>query len=166
MSVISMGAMGPAAAQPETACSIELSAAEQRYQNGAFGEAIRLISECLDQARVSPEQAVRAYRMLALAHLKRDELTAARSAIINLLGAQPEYTPDPVDEPPVFVSMVSLVRRELHLDSSAVSVQEVPPLPPSPVEDVDVARTFSTRSLRGMPQAFTGSEKWLQKMGW
>lgn len=165
--VIGMGAVGPAAAQTSGGCRTELSAAEWQYQNGAFDESIRLISECLDQDRVSSEQTVRAYRMLALAHLKRDELTAARSAIINLLSTNPNYAPDRVEEPPVYVSMVSLVRRELNLGPSSVSIQAVQPLPLAVMEvEIEMDRLASLGSPRAGAPAAEDSTRSSPKIGW
>lgn len=169
MGVIGVGASGTAAGQARKACNTEVSTAEQRYQDGAFDEAIGLIAECLDQARLAPEQAVRAYRTLTLAHLKRDEVTAARWAIISLLSAHPHYIPDPVEEPPVYVAMVSLVRRELRLGPSAVPVRAVQPLALSPaVVEAEIARPPSLRDRQDRPDASGGNEgeRRRQKVGW
>lgn len=170
-SVVGVGTVGSASAQAEgqvgEACSTELSVAERQYRDGAFDEAIGLISECLDQNRVSSEQAVGAYRLLTLAHIKRDELSAARSAIINLLSTDPDYTPDPVEEPPVYVSLVSLVRRELHLGPSSVSIRRVQPLPPSSaVVDGEIVQSISLYNSQDQLQALEDSTKRLPKVGW
>ena len=94
-------------------CESALPAAEAQYRDAAYGEALRLVSACLDQSSASTEQSVAAYRLLALIHLKRDELDQARAAVVNLLGVEPTYEADPVTSPPAYVSLVAIVQRDL-----------------------------------------------------
>jgi hypothetical protein len=94
-------------------CERALPAAEAQYRDAAYGEALRLVSACLDQSTASPDQSVAAYRLLALIHLKRDELEQARAAVVNLLGVEPTYEADPVTSPPAYVSLVAIVQRDL-----------------------------------------------------
>lgn len=94
-------------------CERALPAAEDQYRDAAYGEALRLVSACLDQGSASTEQSVTAYRLLALIHLKRDELERARAAVVNLLGVDPTYEADPVASPPAYVSLVAIVQRDL-----------------------------------------------------
>lgn len=94
-------------------CERALPAAEDQYRDAAYGEALRLVSACLDQGSASTEQSVTAYRLLALLHLKRDELERARAAVVNLLGVDPTYEADPVASPPAYVSLVAIVQRDL-----------------------------------------------------
>ena len=94
-------------------CERALPAAEAQYRDAAYGEALRLVSACLDQSSASTEQSVAAYRLLALIHLKRDELDQARAAVVNLLGVEPTYEADPVTSPPAYVSLVAIVQRDL-----------------------------------------------------
>jgi len=103
----------PAPAQTSLVCEQALSAAEEQYRDAAYGEALRLVSACLNQTNIPQEQAVSAYRLLALIHLKRDALDEARAAVVNLLGIDPTYTADPVNSPPAYVSLVSIVQRDL-----------------------------------------------------
>lgn len=110
--LLSVGDVGAQAAGSEV-CERALPAAEDQYRDAAYGEALRLVSACLDQGSASPEQSVRAYRLLALIHLKRDELERARAAVVNLLGVDPTYEADPVASPPAYVSLVAIVQRDL-----------------------------------------------------
>jgi hypothetical protein len=110
----------PAAAQEEApTCEGAIAAAESSYLNGNFEEAIRQVSACLDRQDVSQDQAVASYRLLSLSHLRLNELQQARSAIVNIFGIRPGYEADPVEDPPEYVSLVSIVRREVQ--------PEVPP---------------------------------------
>lgn len=108
-----VGMEQPVAAQEATVCEEAFATAEAAYLNGAFDDAIRLLSPCLDRSEVPKEQAIPAYRLLSLAHLQKDELPEARAAIVNILSLRPAYEADPVEDPPSYVSLVSIVRREV-----------------------------------------------------
>jgi hypothetical protein len=103
----------PAWGQAEQVCEQALSAAEEQYLDAEYNEALRLVSACLNQDDIPQQRAVSAYRLLALIHLKQDELEQARAAVVNLLGIDPTYTADPVNSPPAYVSLVSIVQRDL-----------------------------------------------------
>ena len=126
--LFSLFAVAPAQAQDGALCTRVLDTAAEQYLEGAYGEAMRFVSSCLNQAVVPDSQAVAAYRLLALIHLKQDELDSARAAVVNLLGLQPDYTADPVANPPSYVSLVSLVRRDLEgAQQAAVDASDRPP---------------------------------------
>lgn len=108
-----------ARAQENDVCSKALVAAEDQYVNAEYEEARRTVSACLNQSEVPREQAVAAYRLLALINLKQDELERARSAIVNILGLDPNYEADPVESPPAYVSLVAIVRRDLETTRTA-----------------------------------------------
>lgn len=107
-------AWGQEPQRDQQSCSTLIAAAETEYLNGSFQETIQLVSECLNQQGVTADEAVQAYRLLSLAYLKQNELEAAREAIVDLLGVRPTYEPDPVEDPPTYVSLVSIVRQEVH----------------------------------------------------
>ena len=81
--------VAPAPAQTSLVCEQALSAANEQYLDAEYNEALRLVSACLNQTDIPQEQAVSAYRLLALIHLKRDALDEARAAVVNLLGIDP-----------------------------------------------------------------------------
>lgn len=116
----------PAQAQedPERSCSALLDEAQSAYLNGNYDAAIQQVAACLDQSGVEKEQAVRAYRLMSLAHLRQDELDAAREAIVNLLGVAPDYEADPVSDPPTYVSMVAIVRQEIQPQGAPAEAAE------------------------------------------
>lgn len=156
----------PVVAQPATGCDPQLVAAEAQYRNGAFDQAISSVTECLNQPSTAPTEAVKAYRMLALAHIRQNELVAARRAIINLLSVNPSYEADRVNDPPIFVSTVSLVKRELNLGPAAVPTQPTQPLLPR-FTAMSEARRFSPPSVvpasdpDDSPSFFRRSNTWL-----
>jgi hypothetical protein len=105
--------VAPVHAQKSVVCERALDAADDQYLDAEYEEALRLVSACLNQSDIPDEQAVSAYRLLALIHLKQDELESARAAVVNLLGIEPTYEADPVNSPPAYVSLVSIVQRDL-----------------------------------------------------
>jgi len=102
-------------------CERALVAAQDQYREAEYDEALRLAAACLNQEDRTADQAISAYRILALIHLKRDELEQARSAVVNLLGIDPTYTTDPVADPPAYVSLVSIVQRDVQGPTEAAS---------------------------------------------
>jgi hypothetical protein len=120
-------ALAPAAtAQPADVCDAALEAAAAQYRDGAFQETIRLASSCLDQGNVATGDARAAYRLLVLTYLKQDDLPSARKAAVNLLGVDPDYTPDPVANPPDYVSLLSVVRQEIGPEATADEARRPP----------------------------------------
>lgn len=112
--LVSGGASPLWAQQSSDVCDRSLAAADDQYRDAAYDEALRLVSACLNQNDRSDEQSIRAYRRLALIHLKRDELDQARTAVVNLLGVNATYEADPVRNPPSYVSLVSVVKENLN----------------------------------------------------
>lgn len=122
----------PAAAQAERPCEDAFEAAEAAYLDADFEGAVRLLSPCLDRDDVPEERAVQAYRLLSLAHLRQDELSAARAAIVNILSLRPGYEADPVEDPPSYVSLVSIVRRDVQPAELAEGEGEAEEARPTP----------------------------------
>lgn len=121
-----MGPLTPVGAQHSDVCERALGAADDQYVDAAYDEALQMVSACLNQSERADSQSVAAYRLLALIHLKRDELDAARGAVVNLLGVDPSYTADPIAHPPAYVSLVAIVRRDLQPTISAVDTTSAP----------------------------------------
>lgn len=117
--ILSVTALGPAAAQQTDACSEMLTEAQAAYLDQRFTEAIQQIDECLESGR--PADLVATYRLMALAYIRLDQLGDARLAIVQLLNAAPDYVPDPVADPPDYTVLVEVVRRQFE------------PQPPEPV---------------------------------
>lgn len=116
-----------AVAQETTTCKDALEQTETAYIEGRFSQAISLLSPCLDRAETETDELVRAYRFLALAYLRSDEVAEARAAILRLLRIAPDYHPDPVNDPPSYRALVDIVRQQIQLEfaSGADSLQFV-----------------------------------------
>jgi len=108
-------------------CENAINQAESAYLNGNFQEAINQVSLCLDRQDATEDQVVAANRLLSLSHLRLNELQQARAAIVNIFGVRPSYEADPVEDPPEYVSLVSIVRQEVQ--------PEVPPAEGEAAED-------------------------------
>ena len=121
------GAASPGVAWAQTAsavCERALPAAEDQYRDAAYDDALRLVAACLDQGEKTDAQAVAAYELLALIHLKKDEIERARAAVVNLLGVDPTYTVDPIAQPPSYVSLIAIVQRDLQAREEVIAEEE------------------------------------------
>jgi hypothetical protein len=90
-----------------------LKQAEEKYTEGRFDETIALITVCLDQPTITPEQKQQAYRLMGLTYIAKDYLAEAKNAIESLLLLVPNYKPDPIYDPPPFINLVEEVQREV-----------------------------------------------------
>lgn len=102
--------VGPAVAQAQTPCEAAFPAAETQYLQGQFDEAVALLRRCIDEAPVAGETAVRVYRLLAMAHLQREDAEQAEAAIATLLSILPAYEADVVMDPPSYQALVARTR--------------------------------------------------------
>jgi tetratricopeptide (TPR) repeat protein len=93
-------------------CDKALIEAEQKYTEGRFDEAIAQITQCLDNSDVTEDQKQRAYRLMGLTYIAKDYLNEAKGAIEKLLLLVPNYKPDPIYDPPPFISLVEEVQSE------------------------------------------------------
>ncbi|WP_118830520.1 hypothetical protein [Salinibacter ruber] len=107
-------------AQDATApCTDTVSAAEEAYLNRNYQEAVTLASQCTDRSAFEDEIVIQAYRLITLASLRQGALVQARSAVTNILHIDPEYTADPVNDPPAYDLFISLVRQEEDTEGTA-----------------------------------------------
>ncbi len=100
-------------------CPGHVEQAQARYTEGAFDEAVALLSRCLMEGDPPPEEAVPAYRLLALAYSQKNDEAEAERAILHLLALAPYYEPDRPRDPALFSALVSDVKRALRLPSDA-----------------------------------------------
>lgn len=94
-------------------CAEKLSQAQEKYTLGLFREASELISPCAEESEASTPEKVAAYRLLALIYIAEDSLDAAGQAVRTLLRLEPQFQPDPIDDPPPFAKLVEDLRREM-----------------------------------------------------
>lgn len=122
-------------AQAPAPCEPLLSAAEERYVQREFAEAEALVRACLAQGERTDAEAVQSYRLLALIALRQDDSLAAERAVRQLLAVSPEYTPDPVQDPPAYVRLVASVEERLREEPMALPADSVQAIPPAPSAD-------------------------------
>ena len=139
-------------AQPG-ACPTALREANALYRDGRFDAVERRLDPCLASADVPTP----AYRLLALALVRQQRLPEAHDVVVRLLVADPAYAPDDVQDPPVYVSLVRLVGRQLAVNPPAPPTRApvvVGPLTPRPAVPLpEVARRpaspfYPVRNLR------------------
>ncbi|MEP0548689.1 MAG: tetratricopeptide repeat protein [Rhodothermales bacterium] len=123
-------------AQPEPDCAVLLSRAQDHYTSQRFDDAEQAVRACLERPAVGDPDALGAYRLLALIHLRQDDLAEAKRAVIRLLGVSFDYRPDPVLDPPTYVALVETIRDQLRVadvppprDATEAPMAEAPALP-------------------------------------
>ncbi len=101
---------GPAAqAQADASCERLLATAEERYVMREFEEARALAQTCLTRQDSADGSDVQAYRLLALVALRLGQRDEAERVARRLLSASPAYVPDPVQDPPAYVDLLTSV---------------------------------------------------------
>ena len=118
-------------AMAQTACTQELTDAEQAYTFGRFDEAIRLLNQCLNKANVTEAERQRTYRLIGLSYIGKDLVQEARESVRRLLQLVPDYRPDPDQDPPPFVELVEDVRQEMRREARQA---ETPPADRTPAQ--------------------------------
>jgi hypothetical protein len=103
-------------------CQIEIEAAHDAYLNQAYEAALDLASVCTRRVGVSEADLIRAYRLMSLSFFRQHALGEARAAITHILSVDPEYTADPVLDPPSYALLVSMVRTVLGVDADSAKL--------------------------------------------
>lgn len=98
------------AQEAKAACAQEFEQAEEAYFSAEFERAIGLLTTCLDEVALSPDERLRFLRLLAFAYLATEAMADARMAVESLLDVDPAYTPDPATDRPDFVTLVEEVK--------------------------------------------------------
>ena len=119
-------------AQPRDKCPQERADAENFYLEGEFDEAIRLLQACLVREELFVDEAVQVYRLIGLSGMNKGDMEQAQQAIRDLLQIVPTYEADPIQDPPSYQAMVTVVREEVAAEALAEAQQaptEVEPMP-------------------------------------
>lgn len=120
-------------------CEQAVADAQARYVEGRFDEVISTLSECLHRDDVLVTEAVAAYRLVALAYIRKGEVEEARLAIIQLLHRNPGYEPDRIRDIPSYVALVNLMKQDLQLEAESDAVMNEPL---TPTEQAGVSRSW------------------------
>ena len=91
-------------------CASVVEQSLRSYQEGRFDRAIAALDECLRNQGIEKERRGDAYRILGLCYIAKDDEDRARIAIHQLLLLEPQWQPDPLDDPPAFQRLVADVR--------------------------------------------------------
>lgn len=105
-------------------CEETFAEAEEAYFDERFSEANDLLSECLNQDDLPDALLVEMSRLSALAYINLGNLDQARRSVLRLLSVDPSYEPDPVRDPPSYVSLVETVQRQLQI--GALDIADAP----------------------------------------
>ncbi|MCP4661292.1 MAG: TonB-dependent receptor plug domain-containing protein, partial [bacterium] len=90
----------PALAQSE--CESLLGDAARSYEAGRLDDAVALAEDCLSE-EASKAEKILAYGLLARTYLELDRLDAADAALAELLRLDPDFEPDRINDPSVFI---------------------------------------------------------------
>ena len=97
----------------QSACESELAEADEHYTFGRFDEAVDLLRRCVRKRDASSLDRQRAYRLIALSYIGKDDTRRARDNVRELLQVNPAYRSDPDQDPPPFIEMIRSVRQEM-----------------------------------------------------
>jgi len=87
--------------------------ARDRFEFGAYADAAGTLRQLLSGApKLTPREMVDAYRMLGIAEYQLGDKLAARSAFVNLLSLEPDYSLDSFLIPPPIVELFDSVKKE------------------------------------------------------
>jgi len=127
-------------AQEVPTCEALLAESLDLYVAQEFTASEELIRSCLSQPQISDAEALRAYRLLALVSLRQDDLPQASQAVLRLLGFSFEYEPDPILDPPIFLSLVAAIKDQIRLDREQLTHLDPtrPVTPAAGLEDAEV----------------------------
>ncbi len=101
-------------------CEQLLGEADAAYRTGRFEDALSSLQACL-QTRPPAAARVPVLALEAKVRLAMDEREAAGATLTELLRLDPRYAPDPLRDPPLFLSMLGELRHE----DTAVKIRSV-----------------------------------------
>jgi len=93
----------------ESDCSVKLQEGETAYEDGSLSNSILLLEECLKSGGFNTEEKVRAYRLLTIIYLYKNQDEKASDYMHSLLKLNPEYRLRPND-PSEFVDLYKQYR--------------------------------------------------------
>jgi competence protein ComEA len=116
----------PPAAQVQAGdpCTLLLAEAEARYYAQDYTAVEPLVASCVHRREADAAEVTRGYRLLALAFIKQDLLAEAQVTIVKLLGANIRYEPDPVQDLPLYVALVTAVKDQLRVVDTLPAVTQ------------------------------------------
>ncbi|MGB0522097.1 MAG: porin family protein [Flammeovirgaceae bacterium] len=93
--VISCTLFFPSLLQAQIDCVQRFTEAQKAYEAGKLSEVEGILKDCMRM--FTPEERVKAYRLITLAHIFSDKLDEADESYAKLLGSDPDYAPSQSD---------------------------------------------------------------------
>jgi hypothetical protein len=116
---------------------------------------LSLLSDCVEQPKTSIDEAVQGYRLMSLSYFRQHSLVEARWAIRRILSIDPLYRPNPVEDPPSYALLVSMVRDlEAERDPTRLTttvLEAASSTAAVPLAPLDSALTVDWRALADPP---------------
>jgi len=106
IALLVMGEASVVQAQTPASCAESYTQAQEAYYAANFDTAVALLRPCAQRPTLADTTRARMYRLLSFVYLGQNDRPAARQAVESLLDLQPDYTPNPAQDRPDFVSLV------------------------------------------------------------
>lgn len=104
-----------------SSCDKEITEANDLYALGQFDQTIIIVDQCLARQGIPEEERRAAYRLKGLSYIGKGLEGDAKASVRRLLDLVPNYTPDPILDPPDFVSLIDEVKSENNRSSPQTS---------------------------------------------
>ena len=144
-----LGLALPFAAQAQ-ACSEALEQADDLYVRAAFDEAITLLTDCLENNQLSGEDRAKAYRLVGLSYIGKGQMEEASLAAQELMAIQPDYEPDPVNDPPSWQRLVDEAEPAETTSPDAAPADPARTAPPSQQDPIIPSTPPTASNLGGL----------------
>jgi Outer membrane protein beta-barrel domain len=131
----------------ESDCSVKLQEGETAYEDGSLSNSIVLLEECLKSGGFNTEEKVRAYRLLTIIYLYKNQDEKASEYMHSLLKLNPEYRLRPND-PSEFVDLYKQYRIRPYLIIGGCAGANMPKL--------DIGTLYSTDNASNQQMQYTG----------
>lgn len=131
----------------ESDCSVKLQEGEIAYEDGSLSNSILLLEECLKSGGFNTEEKVRAYRLLTIIYLYKNQDAKASEYMHSMLKLNPEYRLRPND-PSEFVDLYKQYRIRPYLIIGGAGGGNMPVL--------NVSTLYSTDNATNQGIVYTG----------
>jgi len=121
--ILTLGPFSSTMGQAQNNIDQEIANARAKYTEGYFDEAIKLLNRCMREGGMTAAQKMQVHQCLADCYLAKDYLDDAEAHIRKMFELEPDYRPDPVQEPPTFVEMAKNCKEKMVRDGQFILIK-------------------------------------------